>query len=689
MKSIADLLSPGNKPDMASLMQSERFSGKTKASRDQIRKYTVWAHDMQNSIKMARANIERTWYVNLCFFYGRQYVVYRQTSGQILGTSGGLIVPPAPYYVSRPVINKIRPIIRTEISKLTSQKPSAYVVPASSDDKDLFAAQAGEQIWDSVYREYKLHSVFKRAVWWNQVCGNAFIKCYWDPDKIDVSVDPPQSGKFCFAHETPFHVFVPDFREQELENQPYLIHAQLRSKDWVQVNYPNVDFSHTQGAEDILDDTWLNLVGATGVKGHEQILILECWIKPGTTPDFPNGAMFTVIGDDIVQSVEEWPYSHGNYPFAKLDHIESGRFYSDSTIVDLIPLQKELNRTRGQIIEAKNRMAKPKLLAERGSVIPQQITSEPGQVIEYEPGYAPPVPLKMEPLPAYVAQELERINQDINDISGQHEISRGQNPTGVTAATAISYLQEQDDTKLASTFSSIEAAYEKIAFLTLAYAQEYWDVPRLIKVVGTNANFDAMSFKGSDLRGNTDIRIEGGSALPTSRAAKQAFIMDLMKMGFIDPTKGLEVMEIGGLQKIYEAVQQDVRQAQRENLKMAAVTGELLAQYQMQVEMQPPQIDKNTGMPIPPPLIVPVNTWDNHQVHIEIHNGYRKSQNFDMLTEESKALFESHVNMHQQQLAIQNFQMMQQGQPPVADSGSTPPEGEGNGAAETVNAPVY
>lgn len=661
---------------VSSLLQAERFNGKSKASRDQVKKYTIWAHDMQQSIKMARATIERNWYLNLCFYFGRQYVVYRQNSGQILGTSGGLIVPPAPYYVSRPVINKIRPIIRTEISKLTSQKPSAYVVPASSEDKDLFAAQAGEQIWDSVYRQYKLHQVFKRAIWWNQVCGNGFIKCYWDQDQIDNSSTPPQPGKFCFSPETPFHIFVPDFREQELENQPFVIHAQLRSKNWVQTNYPGADYNNASGAEEILEDTWLNLIGATGVKGHEQVLILECWVKPGHDPEFPDGAMFTVIGDTIVQSYEGWPYLHDNFPLAKLDHIESGKFYSDSTIVDLIPLQKELNRTRGQIIEAKNRMAKPKLIAERGAIIPQQITSEPGQVIEYEPGYPAPVMLKMEPLPAYVTQELERINQDINDISGQHEISRGQNPTGVTAATAISFLQEQDDTKLASTFSSIEAAYEKLAFLTLSYAQQYWDVPRLIKIVGNDASFDAMSFKGSDLRGNTDIRIEGGSALPTSRAAKQAFIMDLMKMGFIDPAKGLEVMEIGGLQKIYESVQQDVRQAQRENLKMAAITPDLMMQYSQEIAMQPPQIDKATGMPTPPPLIVPVNTWDNHAIHIERHNSYRKSQAFDNLSEESKTLFEAHVNTHQQAMAIQAFQQMQNGQMPTGSPvAETAPEG--------------
>lgn len=671
------------KPKEILTLLSERFAGDTKSSRDQIAKYTRWANETQASIKNARASIERTWYVNLCFYFGRQYITFRQNSGALLGVAGNLYVPPAPYYRVRPVINKIRPIIRTEVSKLTSQKPNAYIIPASSDDKDLFAAQAGEQIWDSVYREHKLHTVIKRAVWWNQVCGNAFIKCYWDPDKLDKSVTPSQVGKLCYAHETPFHVFVPDFMEQDLENQPYLIHAQLRSKSWVELRYPELNFSNTSSSQEIIESNWLNLTGATGADREKKLLILECWIKPGVNKDFPHGALFTVIGDNIVQAIEQWPYSHDSYPFAKLDHIESGKFYTDSTIVDLVPLQKELNRTRGQISESKNLLAKGKILAEKGSIIPQQITSEPGQVIEYAQGYNPPIVMRLEPLPSYVTDDLDRINADISDISGQHEISRGQNPTGVTAATAINFLQEQDDTKLSGTFSSIEAACEKIAFLTLSYVHQYWDVPRLVKTVGVDSNFDAVRFKGSDLRGNTDIRIEAGSALPTSKAAKQAFIMDLMKMGFIDPAVGLEVMEIGGLQKIYETVRQDVRQAQRENIKMAAVTVDVLQKQKIEVEANP-QIDPETGQPIVP-LVVPVNKWDNHKLHIEIHNKYRKSPSYDMLSDEAKAVFESHVNQHEQALAIEAFRQSQfdmSNTPPVAETG-----GKDDGSAGTDNPP--
>ena len=49
---------------------------------------------------------------------------------------------------------------------------------------------------------------------------------------------------------------------------------------------------------------------------------------------------------------------------------------------------------------------------------------------------------------------------------------------------------------------------------------------------------------------------------------------------------------------------------------------------------------------IPTTLIVPVNSWDDHRLHIERHNHYRKGQAFEQLPPESKKLFEDHVQQH-------------------------------------------
>src|SRR5438105_6139378 len=114
-------------------------------------KIVSWAKSNFYAAKADRANVERTWYMNMCFYRGKQNVAYRQQVSMVTGVGGQLYIPPAPYWRSRPVINRIKPIIRSELARLTSQKPTANVVPATSDDRDMFAAQAGEQIWDSIF----------------------------------------------------------------------------------------------------------------------------------------------------------------------------------------------------------------------------------------------------------------------------------------------------------------------------------------------------------------------------------------------------------------------------------------------------------------------------------------------------------------------------------------------------------
>lgn len=687
MAGNASSVVPSGNTDPYSQEQIAQLASRSK-NKDFENQVISWTKSAHLRCRTIRQQLERQWYLNLAFYAGKQnvqLVPVSNSSGSGVGVR--LYIPPAPYFRARPVINRIRPIIRTEMSRLTSQKPSATVVPATGEDQDLAAAQAAEQIWDSIYRQKKIASVYRQTILWTLCCGTGFMKAYWDANKKSPQFKPnpilgdktPPDGDFCYENITPFHLFVPEMMQEDIENQPYVIQIQTRSPDWVKMHYGLDAPPNVMEATDIMNDSFLNLVGAGNFK-RDSVMCYEVWVKPGNVPFMPNGGMFSIIGDHLVQFVEGNPYIHQQYPFVKIPHIPSGRFYADSVVTDLISLQREYNRTRGQITENKNKMGHAQLMAAKGSIVASKITTEPGQVVEYELGFPPPQPLPMQNLPAYVLQEIDRILMDFEDISGQHQVSKGQVPSGVTAATAINFLQEQDESMLSTTFDGIEEAFEKIGYQTLCYVKQYWDLPRQVKVTGRDGVFNVISFSGADLRDNTDIRVEAGSALPTSKAAKQAFLMDMMTQGFIPPEKGLEMMEMGGVQRLYEEVKVDFAQASRENMRMAAVTQDQISQYS-ETFVSPlggGLIDPNTGQPLvdqmgqptEPPLIVPVNSYDAHQAHIQVHNNYRKSQEFEQLPQETKSLFEQHVNQHMMALGLIPGQPApQQGQNAVTSGG--------------------
>jgi len=217
--------------------------------------------------------------------------------------------------------------------------------------------------------------------------------------------------------------------------------------------------------------------------------------------------------------------------------------------------------------------------------------------------------------------------------------------------------------------------------------------------------------------------------------------MDMMKMGFIDPNKGLAMMDMGGVDKLYNELKADERQAKRENLKLRSLevqeiiarlnavanakqqaemfmqqqqiaTGtEALQQQQtptpdippefadaqqtMAMQEQPqmqelPMIKGDAGFGqdlqsqaplVPSESIVSVNTWDNHQIHIEVHNLFRKSQAFDILPDLVKQQFEAHVQLHA--LALNQAAMNAQIQMPAPPM-DNPFAGAHNGSGTPV-----
>lgn len=747
--------SPQSVPTTSSLVTEEGASEDGRPFFDPRRWFSVgrkeaetvaYLDSLYERARTHRWRFERQWYVNLSYYFGRQWINWLGGNSPDIAR---LYEPQAPPWRVRLTVNRIKPAIRREMSKVMKEKPTAYVIPASTEDNDIAGAKAGEAIFEHIWRTIHMKDHLWIAQFWRCVCGTGFVKDWWDPHPNDDST----LGSVQVEIPTPFHMLFSNLDIDSLDRQEYVIHVAMKSPEAVKMMYGmDVKPDSYERGGGIIESQYLQALGLEPGKAT-QVCVKEIWIKPSVR--YPAGAMFvwagsTILyqGSDPMTGEPKWPLPKMEYPFTKFAGVPTGRFYGDSSIIDLLPLQKEYNRTRSQIIEAKNQMAKPQLMAPRGSIDATKITSEPGLVIFYQPGFTPPQQLKLEPLPNYVLQELDRSLVDIADISGQHEVSSGTVPTGVTAATALSFLQEQDDTMLAPIIQSMESGVERLGRHFLCHAHQYWDEPQTVKVLGSNNAWEAHKFAKTDLYGNTDLHVQAGSAMPRSLAARQAFIMELAKMGLIGPEETLRYLEMAETTRMYEESQVDRRQAERENMRMsdpsiilpqkfAAALQTLNSQFQdvpgqlapdgsmpgsgigdmggpppmhqmPDGSMMPgtmPEMSPSVGAPLdgagftapgaapldgfapiepmpepgmqnqlaspaqaglpmpPPPPIISVNTWDNHETHIQVHNDYRKTQEFENLPPGLKEEFERHVALHRSALGLPpeiNPQQMQQ-----------------------------
>jgi hypothetical protein len=135
---------------------------------------------------------------------------------------------------------------------------------------------------------------------------------------------------------------------------------------------------------------------------------------------------------------------------------------------------------------------------------------------------------------------------------------------------------------------------------------------------------------GRDIPEDVDAKVQAGSSLPQSRVAKQEFIISLWEQRIIqDPKVVLKLLEFGDVEGIYDDIDLDTSQAQREN--------ELMKQGQYE---EP-------------------EDFENHEVHIYEHNKFRKTEEYDALPDEIKQLFAQHVAVHQSFLQQQGGMMSQ------------------------------
>ena len=654
---------------------------------EEARKLVSWVQSEWSKAKTARSQKQLQWFSNMSMFYGQQWT--EQTRGGFPEDyRDKLFTPRKPYYHQRKTVNRIRSYVRWEMSKMLSSFPSAQAIPASSEDQDQRAAFAAEQAWTSISDAKKLRQHLARATWWTIVTGNGFLKTHWDPYCVDKVSG--ELGDIKYGHVTPFHLFIPDLREQEIEDQPFVINAYTKPVAWAQYYFSkelgDIQLSPSvSSANQIIDEAYLNLGHS---KAPDSVVVYETWVKPGATKLMPQGGVIISV-DDILISVykEGFPYDHGEYPFTKFEHIPTATFYADSTIVDLSQLQREYNGLRSEIAEAGRRMAKPQLIAPMGSIVPSKLTNEPGLVIQYKPGMAPPQPLPLSPLPQYYLDQQDRVLTDWIDISGEREVSRGDAPPGVTSGTAISYLQEASNQYLTPQFLSIEAGVEKIAGHTIGLFVQYVDMPRKIRTIGADGAFDTMLLRGADVASGTDIRIEPGSSFAKSKAAQEARVMDMFSVGIIDQPTAVRMLEVGGVQKVMDTMNVAERKAQRENIKMKMLTledVEAVRQQTMQEIMSslPPEAMQNEQIMqeiqnMPAPAVVPVDSFDIHEVHIETHNKFRMSQEYEILPDELKAQFADHVAQHEQALQQKMMAEMMMGQPQDPNAPAGPQMGPG------------
>jgi hypothetical protein len=602
-------------------------------------KTTKELNELYEQARTMRARFEGDWYMNLAYYQGDQW----------LGWNGSRLYEPKLRSTQLTLVdNRIMPAVRTEVAVLTRQRPTWTVLPPSADDDDETRARLAEKILDAKWRDLKLSKQLLRALEWSRVCSAGFWKIIWDSTygaKTDVLVGadgspmgradrfPDQviqlaqqqggevrqvaNGDACIEVRSPFQM-VTDPLPDEFDESEWIIEEIVKSSEYVQERY-GVDLKPDTPAQPGMVERIYN--ARSGSRPYMGVKLREYWNRSqGRRVVW---AKDKILADD--SNVTD-PFPYVMFPGISVP----GRLWPTTITEQMRPMQTELNKSVSTLGENANRIGNPITLRDRTQNANWQ--GLPGEVVDFDGIGSPTKPLEflgVPEVPQYVQNRLEQLQASIEAISGQHEVTQGAVPPGVTAAAAISLLQEAYNTMLGPDVDEIGTAIQTAAKKVLGLVSRFYTTEQTVRIAGDDGAWEFVTFKGAMLGKVDELDVQVDSLFPQSKAAKQAAMSQLLTT-FVQNGVPIEARALRKFLKEYDI-------AGLEHLVGS------LSSTEFQISWENRQLAQ--GAPLP------INSYDEDADHIAGHEEWQRTASYRKLPDLVKQNAETHVNLHRARIA--------------------------------------
>jgi hypothetical protein len=580
--------------------------------------------------------------LNLAYTLGHQWVVWDREKRSFRQQTFRADDPNAPIRVT---VNKVGAIVEHFIARILKSDLIPEVRPISDDDDDINTAKVGNRILGSELHRLHWKDKLMDLLFWETTLGWSYLHPSWDASAGPVAGSDTDGdlhlGDVSLEVVPAFELSV-DPNAQSMEEATWAVRSVAMTKEAIWDRWgviPDGD----NGTRSLVDDIY-SLTDPTAQantkRAADTLDVNQFWMVPCRAK--PDGMVITYCGTTVLEAAKPFPFRHGKLPFVQSDLLPGiGTREGRTWVTDLLPIQADYNDARSREAELRRKLT-PKIIAPVGSIDPQRISSRV-EVWTYNPvGEAP----RFEVPPASWMQQYEgamsRADSEMGERSGQNDVSSSQGSASMPAA-AILALQEADDTKLAVPAKLLATAIATTGWQILELVKQFWSEERLVSTWSEEGMLEVSHFSGADINGQLDVRLSAESALPKSKSARAQLAMQLWDQKIVtDPRLYLRMLDMPGVDFITEQLSVDTKQAQRENDKL--LFGE-------QCE---------------------VHDWDNHMVHISEHNDLRKSEEYEKLGPEERALIDAHANMHMSLVLGQLSQPVPTGTAHIPGAGQGP-----------------
>jgi hypothetical protein len=656
-----------------------------------------------------REILERGWFRNILYFLGEQWFDILRTSGLFAARYR------LNWGVPTPVSNIIRDHVKSMNALTLNKNYKARVWPNSNETADKDAAEMGSAVlpWLDAESDGDIDDVKEMTALWTNLIGSGFTRTFAGTDDrkvnlIDGGGNAIKQADVIVDSLLPFNVVVPTLGLL-LNRKKWIGVKTLQYKEWVEDTYDtklndNSDASAYQVdyQKQLLQlianvSTWIGQGGVVQemntLRTEDLVVMQEVEFAP--TKQFPKGRYAAVVNGQVVTKAErlpipvgkdkKWSYTVDHFIYNRVP----GSFWPTGSVDDLISPQNTINQIDQALARNRKSLGRPMVLT------PTELTirrlSERSQdllSIQYEGARAAgsrPQLLSGVPYPNQVLEERDIQRQVAQDAGGDPKnVLRGKAPYAGAPGIALDILRETAEQSHGPDIARFYRTWQRIDRKRLIIVASTFSDTRMIKIKGKGNEVMVKHFKGSDLRGNTDVRLERVDGLSLTNAGKNQFLVQLLQYGMWDEQRGpkpdvrRELLRVFGLGGFPEEDNIHRARAEYEN-SMIVAGGKFLED--IATPPMPTGENDEDGQPIVVGNEDPVFELDDHFSHVQVLGQLIFSKEFGALSKLQKSIATLHYQFHTQKLAeqMQAEQEIQQEAAANAQGGQAGPGQPGGG----------
>jgi len=263
---------------------------------------------------------------------------------------------------------------------------------------------------------------------------------------------------------------------------------------------------------------------------------------------WPKGRTVITVGDQLLYDSPKdvgaraydprWPKRW--HPYVRFRwEAQPGSIWGRSLVTKLLPKLKRINQIDTTFIMWRRTVPVATWIAPKGTQVTENLWSgRPGGIWTYDArrtAGAAPSPVYPPPFPQAALEERAQQIAEMESIAGTEEILRGQRPTGVNSAAMIDILRKQ---ALMSRSPILQAWDESLqdegsALLqeTIKHVREDIHFAEQLRILAREKASKAsiLTFSGSDLSDNVQVRVDTASLALVSKEAREAKVLEFLQ----------------------------------------------------------------------------------------------------------------------------------------------------------------